>query len=141
MSDKRHMQTSDNKNPGAWPGLRIRHELCDQTVALAFRFRRHQPSRPPPAKIRPDKPVPMAGAGTAAGSSVALTLILPSPFQTLFDCCRRGGNIPTCKSTIPIDVSKESVFGVVGTMNKLYVAGEQVPPGKWLELAAQSPAD
>src|SRR5438876_696595 len=34
------------------------------------RRRRHQPSRPPLAKIRPGRPAPATGIGTAAGGTV-----------------------------------------------------------------------
>src|SRR5262249_57358204 len=37
-----------------------------------FRRRRHQPRRPPPAKIRPGSPAPAMGPGTAAGGSGTL---------------------------------------------------------------------
>src|SRR5262249_46934359 len=37
-----------------------------------FRRRRHQPRRPPPAKISPGSPAPAMGPGTAAGGSGTL---------------------------------------------------------------------
>jgi hypothetical protein len=46
----------------------IRSGVLDQAAARtadAFRFLRHQPSSPPPAKIRPGRPAPMTGPGTA----------------------------------------------------------------------------
>jgi len=41
-----------------------------------FRRRRHQPRRPPPAKIRPGRPAPAMGPGTAAVDRVA-TIVGP----------------------------------------------------------------
>src|SRR5215831_17757389 len=38
---------------------------CAPDVQAIFRRRRHQPSRPPPAKIRPGRPAPAMGPGTA----------------------------------------------------------------------------
>ena len=56
-----------NENPGTGPGLCISSMLRDQAAASAFRFRRHQPSRPPPASSRPGRPAPAMGPGTAEG--------------------------------------------------------------------------
>jgi len=50
------------------------------TQAIFFR-RRHQPRRPPLAKIKPGRPVPTMGAGTAAGATNAMSaavLVLPT---------------------------------------------------------------
>src|SRR6478736_5002 len=49
-------------------GLCLHRELSDQATASAFRRRRHQPRRPPPAKIRPGRPAPATGPGTAAAA-------------------------------------------------------------------------
>ena len=55
--------------------IRRSHQLV-RVQAIFFR-RRHQPSRPPPAKIRPGRPAPAMGPGTAAG--VMLKSATPTP--------------------------------------------------------------
>ena len=41
--------------------------------------RRHQPRRPPHAKIRPGRPAPATGAGTVAGATNAMTAVVAIP--------------------------------------------------------------
>src|SRR5215469_17078029 len=41
-------------------------EYTASLVQAIFRRRRHQPRRPPPAKIRPGRPAPAMGPGTGA---------------------------------------------------------------------------
>ena len=48
---------------------------CSEPEAQAvFCRRRHQPSRPPPAKIRPGSPAPTMGPGTVTPLSVKAAL-------------------------------------------------------------------
>ena len=50
------------------PGARLfRRPNAWSSVQAIFFFRRHQPRRPPLAKIRPGRPAPAMGPGTAAG--------------------------------------------------------------------------
>ena len=54
------------KNPelspeGSWPQTKLDQATC-------FRFLRHHASRPPPTNIKPGKPAPTTGAGTAAAA-------------------------------------------------------------------------
>ena len=44
-----------------------RPHVIGRDAQAIFRRRRHQPSRPPPAKIRPGKPAPATGPGTGTG--------------------------------------------------------------------------
>src|SRR5262249_39938879 len=52
---------------------RCRKRHVRRNAQMLFRRRRHQPSRPPPAKIKPGRPAPAMGTGTAAGLMVRLT--------------------------------------------------------------------
>jgi hypothetical protein len=56
-------RTSTKTKPRLTAGaLSFIRALRDQAaIASAFRFRRHQPSRPPPTNIRPGRPAPMSG--------------------------------------------------------------------------------
>jgi hypothetical protein len=58
--------------PLAWqarpaPWLPRQRAWLAQDAQATFCRRRHQPSRPPPAKIRPGRPAPTFGIGTAPG--------------------------------------------------------------------------
>ena len=77
-------------------------ELSDH--AAAFRFRRHQPSRLPPAKIRPGRPAPAMGPGTATSSTV--TVVLAAGVLTA-----TPPNEP--KKFVVMDVTEESVSALV----------------------------
>ena len=53
--------------------LRV-NEYTASLVQALFRRRRHQPRRPPPAKIRPGRPAPATGPGTADGSDMVTVI-------------------------------------------------------------------
>ena len=61
------------KTPANAPEF-CRREVRAQTSAYAFRFLRHQPSRPAPANIRPGRPAPTMGPGTGAATAEMLRL-------------------------------------------------------------------
>jgi hypothetical protein len=74
-------------NRVGWPShwdvgqpLNHQHEMSNMpAVAQAIFFRRrHQPSNPPLAKIRPGRPAPAMGPGTAKGTFSVISVILRS---------------------------------------------------------------
>ena len=55
-----------NRDCSAIAGCRKRRERIALEAQAIFFRRRHQPRRPPPAKIRPGSPAPAMGPGTPA---------------------------------------------------------------------------
>src|ERR1700704_5288710 len=78
--------------------------LRGYAAASAFRFRRHKPSRPPPAMIRPGRPAPAMGPGTALDSEMKLkspkpTVATSLPVITFTPALRR--NVAELKLEFP----------------------------------------
>ena len=69
-----------NRDCSAIAGCRKRRVQIALDAQAIFRRRRHQPRRPPPAKIRPGSPAPTTGPGTAVSS---WPLISPPPKFTV----------------------------------------------------------
>ena len=64
-----------NRDCSAIAGCRKRRvRIAPETQAIFCR-RRHQPRRPPPAKIRPGRPAPAMGPGTAEGDVPMVRLV------------------------------------------------------------------
>ena len=110
-SAKGHEQTSDQQKLRHVGRGFFRRALRDQAAVSAFRFRRHQPRRPALAKIRPGRPAPAMGPGTATPTGVKLTgpvttctairslrLLLAPPGHPGVNNERQKSPIPTCAS-------------------------------------------
>src|SRR5262249_43267120 len=67
MRNSRPRRVLRNRSYAAMAGCRKRGARIAPQAQAVFRRRRHQPRRPPPAKIRPGSPAPAMGPGTGVG--------------------------------------------------------------------------
>src|SRR5262249_22429503 len=76
---KQEKRLKDLSDSTATPwGAQAHHHTSRDAQAIFFR-RRHQPSRPPPAKIRPGSPAPAMGPGTGEVSVTMKEEMMPLP--------------------------------------------------------------